>query len=185
MGDGIKRLPPRANETPLVTQTLRRVEKLARAYQGEPAAEMSRADLKRTFLRLFGGVFMLYTHIFTNTAHGEPLPLSPIESVECNPQMGEIAEAMDSGIVCQQVIQLVNEHITEAPMQIRREIAWMENELKVMAQRFPIGSKAVPPKKPTTDAAGAKREPAEDAATPARKKPRVSKTATAEVTAEQ
>lgn len=185
MGDGIKHLLPTANETTLVTQTMRRVEKLARTYRGEPAAEMPRAELKSTFLRLFGCVFMLYTHIFTKAVEGESLPLTPIEEVECNPQMGEIAEAMTAGVVCPQIIQLVNAHITESAFQIRREIAWMQHELDVVGQRFPIGSKAVPPKKPATDVAASKREPAEDAVVPARKKPRVSKPVSTEVTAEQ
>ena len=182
MGDGIKRLPATFSETTLLTQSLRRVEKLARQFQGPSASEMSRVEMKNTFCRLFGAVFMLYTAIFQK--NNDTLPLDPIETLECNPVYSDIEDAMNGGIVCAQVIQIVNDHMTVSQVQIRREIAFMQHELKIASNVFPIGPKAVPPKKTEKEDNTAKRQSGDDGVAAPRKKPRVAKPVPPEIAAE-
>ncbi len=144
----------------MLQSALTRVENAARRMAGAPP-DMDVAEIRARYADLFCQLFTYYTVLFA--AGTAPIPLVPLREVKFNPDYDEMLRASRNMIKTDRLLCAVRArvHGKLSPFELRREIAFMQDEIDEIKRRFPappVAQKAARPDAPEPDAPARKRK---------------------------
>jgi len=148
----------------MLQSALTRVENAARRMTAAPP-DVEAADIQKRYADLFCELFTYYTVLFS--AGHAAIPLVPLSEAKVNPDYEEMVRASRSMIKTDRMLCAVRArvHGKLSPFELRREIAFMQDEINYIRRSFPappVAAKTPRPDASEPDApARKKKKPAE------------------------
>lgn len=154
-------------DSTMLEQALTRIENVARRTTDLPP-EMSANEIRTRYGDLFCELFTYYTVLFASPT--TTIPLVPLRDAKVNPDYEQMTRASRNMIKSSRLLCAVRARVfgKMSPLELRREIAFMQEEINYIRRCFPTPPVAAKPQ--TAATAKTPRSEEAESETPARKK---------------